>query len=134
MSDRFWYGATFLNVVDGDTVDLMIDLGFNIHHKIRVRLYGVNTPESRTTNKSEKELGIKAKEYTHDWLANHKWVFVNTIPDKNDKYGRILARIYSSEKIDDVTTACLNTDIVQAGYAREYFGVGDKTWTEFKSK
>jgi micrococcal nuclease len=134
MSDRFWYGATFLNVVDGDTVDLMIDLGFNIHHKIRVRLYGVNTPESRTTNKSEKELGIKAKEYTHDWLANHKWVFVNTIPDKNDKYGRILARIYSSDKVDDVTTACLNTDIVQAGYAREYFGVGDKTWTEFKSK
>lgn len=134
MSDRFWYGATFLNVVDGDTVDLMIDLGFNIHHKIRVRLYGVNTPESRTTNKSEKELGLKAKEYTHDWLANHKWVFVNTIPDKNDKYGRILARIYSSDKVDDVTTACLNTDIVQAGYAREYFGVGDKTWTEFKSK
>jgi len=134
MSDRFWYGATFLNVVDGDTVDLMIDLGFNIHHKIRVRLYGVNTPESRTTNKTEKELGLKAKEYTHDWLVNHKWVFVNTIPDKNDKYGRILARIYSSEKIDDVTTACLNTDIVQAGYAREYFGVGDKTWTEFKSK
>jgi len=134
MSDRFWYGATFLNVVDGDTIDLMIDLGFNIHHKIRVRLYGVNTPESRTTNKSEKELGLKAKEYTHDWLANHKWVFVNTIPDKNDKYGRILARIYSSDKIDDVTTACLNTDIVQAGYAREYFGVGDKTWTEFKSK
>ena len=134
MSDRFWYGATVLYVVDGDTVDLMIDLGFNIHHKIRVRLYGVNTPESRTSNKAEKELGLRAKEYTHDWLSAHKWVFVNTIPDKNDKYGRILARIYSSDKVDDVTTACLNTDIVEAGYAREYFGVGDKTWTEFKSK
>jgi micrococcal nuclease len=45
MSERFWYGATVLGVVDGDTIDLMIDLGFNIHHKIRVRLYGVNTPE-----------------------------------------------------------------------------------------
>lgn len=132
MSQRFWYGATVLNVVDGDTVDLMIDLGFNIHHKIRVRLYGVNTPESRTKDLKEKELGLKAKQFTKDWLTNHKWVYVNTIPDKNDKYGRILAKIYSSDDVSDATTACLNTDIIQAGYAREYFGVGDKTWTEFK--
>jgi len=132
MSDRFWYGAEVLNVVDGDTVDLRIDLGFDIHHKIRVRLYGVNTPESRTSNKEEKVLGLKAKQFTKDWLSGHKWVFVNTIPDKNDKYGRILARIYSSQDITDPTTACLNTDIIQSGFAREYFGVGDKTWTEFK--
>ena len=132
MSGRFWYGATVLDVVDGDTVDLMIDLGFNIHHKIRVRLYGVNTPESRTKDLKEKELGLKAKQFTKDWLTNHKWVYVNTIPDKNDKYGRILAKIYSSDDIAATTTACLNTDIIQAGYAREYFGVGDKTWTEFK--
>ncbi len=90
---RFWYGATVIDVIDGDTVDLMIDLGFNIHHKIRVRLYGVNTPESRTKDLAEKALGLKAKAFTRDWLTNHKWVFVNTIPDKNDKYGRILAKI-----------------------------------------
>jgi micrococcal nuclease len=132
VSGRFWYGATVLDVVDGDTVDLMIDLGFNIHHKIRVRLYGVNTPESRTKDLKEKELGLKAKQFTKDWLTNHKWVYVNTIPDKNDKYGRILAKIYSSDDIAATTTACLNTDIIQAGFAREYFGVGDKTWAEFK--
>lgn len=134
MTARFWYGATVLNVVDGDTIDLMIDLGFNIHHKIRVRLYGVNTPESRTKDLSEKELGLKAKSFTKDWLSNHKWVYINTIPDKNDKYGRILARIYSSEDIENPQTACLNKDIIQSGYAREYYGVGDKTWEEFKSK
>lgn len=134
MSERFWYGATVLNVVDGDTVDLMVDLGFKVHHKIRVRLYGVNTPESRTKDLAEKELGLKAKEFTKDWLTNHKWVYVNTIPDKNDKYGRILARIYSSEDIHSPTTACLNKDIIESGYAREYFGVGDKTWAEFKNK
>lgn len=134
MSDRFWYGAEVLNVIDGDTVDLRIDLGFDIHHKIRVRLYGVNTPESRTSNKEEKALGLQAKQFTKDWLSSHKWVFVNTIPDKNDKYGRILAKIYSSEDINDPSTACLNTDIIQSGFAREYFGVGDKTWTEFKTK
>lgn len=134
MSERFWYGATVLKVIDGDTIDLMIDLGFNIHHKIRVRLYGVNTPESRTKDAAEKELGLKAKKFTEDWLTNHKWVYINTIPDKNDKYGRILARIYSSEDVSSATTACLNKDIIQSGYAREYFGVGDKTWDEFKTK
>jgi len=131
---RFWYRAKSLGVVDGDTIDLMIDLGFNIHHKIRVRLYGVNTPESRTKDLAEKEMGLKAKSFTSDWLIRHQWVFVNTIPDKNDKYGRILAKIYSSEAIDNPTTACLNTDIIEAGFAREYYGVGDKTWVEFKKE
>ena len=132
--NRFWYGATVLRVVDGDTIDLMVDLGFKIHHKIRVRLYGVNTPESRTKDLAEKALGLKAKSFTSDWLTRHQWVVVNTIPDKNDKYGRILAKIYSSEQIEDPTTACLNTDIIQAGFAREYYGVGDKTWLEFKKQ
>jgi micrococcal nuclease len=131
---RFWYGATILGVVDGDTVDLMVDLGFNVHHKIRVRLYGINTPESRTKDLKEKELGLKAKKFVEDWCSNHKWVFVNTIPDKNDKYGRVLARIYSSDDIDSPQTACLNIDMIQSGNAREYFGVGDKTWAEFKIK
>lgn len=132
--DRYWYGATVFKVIDGDTVELVVDLGFNIHHKIRVRLYGVNTPELRTKDLAEKEMGMKAKHYTQDWLTKHKWVFVNTVTDKNDKYGRMLSRIYSSDKIDDTTTACLNTDIVESGFARKYFGVGDKTWEEFKDK
>lgn len=132
--ERFWYGATVNKVIDGDTIELMVDLGFNIHTKIRVRLYGINTPESRTKDLAEKELGLRAKKFTEDWFTNHKWVFVNTIPDKNDKYGRILARIFSSDKIDDPTTACLNTDMIQSGNAREYYGVGDKTWAEFKVK
>lgn len=132
--ERFWYGAKLLKVIDGDTVDLMVDLGFNIHHKMRVRLYGINTPESRTKDLAEKELGLKAKKFTEDWFTNHQWVFVNTIPDKNDKYGRILARIYSSDKIDDPKTACLNLDMIQSGNAREYYGIGDKTWAEFRTK
>ncbi len=134
MSERFWYGAKPLKAIDGDTIDLLVDLGFSIHFKMRVRLYGVNTPESRTKDLAEKELGMKAKKFTEDWLVGRDWVFVNTIPDKNDKYGRVLARIYSSDKINEPTTACLNLDIIQSGYAREYYGVGDKTWTEFKTK
>ena len=134
MADRFWYGATVLKVIDGDTVELMVDLGFNVHHKIRVRLYGVNAPESRTKDLAEKEMGMRAKRYTQDWLTGHRWVFVNTIPDKSDKYGRVLARIFSSDQINDPTTACLNKDLIQSGLAREYYGIGDKTWSEFKDR
>ena len=134
MINPYWYTGKVLNVVDGDTVDLMIDLGFSIHHKIRVRLYGVNTPESRTKDAAEKEMGLKAKEFTKDWLHNHETVFIKTVVDKNEKYGRVLAELYSSGDVDSPTTACLNKDIIESGYAREYFGVGDKTWAEFKTK
>ena len=132
MINPYWYKGKVLKVVDGDTVDLMIDLGFSIHHKIRVRLYGVNTPESKTKDLAEKELGLKAKAFTEDWLTRHQEVWIQTVVDKNEKYGRVLAEIYSSNDIHNIKTACLNTDIKQAGYAREYFGVGDKTWDEFK--
>jgi micrococcal nuclease len=132
MADRFWYSAKVLKVIDGDTVDLMVDLGFSVHHKIRVRLYGVNTPESRTKDLAEKALGLKAKKFTEDWVARHSSVFVKTIAGKDDKYGRVLAMIYSSEEVKSISTACLNEEIVQSGLARAYFGAGDKTWEEFK--
>lgn len=134
MINPYWYKGKVLNVVDGDTFDVMIDLGFEIHYKARVRLFGVNTPESRTKDAAEKEMGLKAKAFTKDWLTNHETVFIKTVIDKNEKYGRVLADIYSSADINNPTTACLNKDIIEAGFAREYFGVGDKTWSEFKTK
>jgi micrococcal nuclease len=131
---RFFYSAKVLNVVDGDTFDCMIDLGFSVHLKARIRLYGINTPESRTKDLKEKEMGLKAKAFTKDWLTRHTTVYIRTVVDKKEKYGRILAEVYSSPDTQDPYTARLNTDIIQAGYAQEYFGVGDKTWAEFKNK
>ena len=130
MSDKLnpWiYNAEVKKVVDGDTFDIIIDLGFDTLKKGRVRMYGVNTPESRTSNLEEKKMGLAAKEFTDQWLtkANHK-VKIETIIDKNEKYGRILARVWNE------SGECLNTEIVKAGLAREYFGVGDKTFQEFK--
>jgi micrococcal nuclease len=121
------YNAEVKKIVDGDTFDILIDLGFDTFRKGRVRLYGVNTPESRTTNLEEKKLGLAAKEFTDQWItaAGNK-IKIETILDKNEKYGRILARVW------DEAGACLNTDIVASGLAREYFGVGDKTFKEFK--
>ena len=132
MAEQYWYSATVLKVIDGDTLDVMIDLGFSIHHKARVRLYGVNTPESRTKDLAEKEMGLKAKTFTSDWTTRHRQVFIKTIAGKDDKYGRILAQVYSDTDIKSEKTACLNEDIVSSGCARAYFGVGDKTWEEFK--
>jgi len=118
VSDRFFYAAKVLHVVDGDTVDLMIDLGFNIHHEIRVRLYGVDTPESRTTNVAEKAAGLKSKAFVTAWTANNPNVFIQTMKDKNEKYGRILANMYA----DEAKTECLNTRLVTEGFAKAYFG------------
>ena len=124
VSDRFFYQAKVLNVIDGDTIDLLIDLGFNVHHQIRVRLNGVNTPESRTTDLEEKALGLKAKDFTKDWTTRHPVVFVSTVKDKKEKFGRILALIYSDEK----KTACLNEDLIGSGYARAYNGEKRDGW------
>jgi micrococcal nuclease len=130
MSDKLnpWiYNAEVKKVIDGDTFDIVIDLGFDTLKKGRVRLYGVNTPESRTSNVEEKKQGLAAKEFTDQWLQKAgSWVKIETIIDKNEKYGRVLAKVW------DNAGNCLNTDIIAAGLAREYYGVGDKTWTEFK--
>lgn len=126
--ELFFYKAEVKKVVDGDTIDVLIDVGFSMHYAGRVRLYGINTPESRTTNLEEKKAGLAAKEFVEQWIAsNNNIVYLKTIKDKNEKYGRILAEIYNKEK-----TSCLNNDMVASGLAKEYFGVGDKTWTEFK--
>jgi endonuclease YncB( thermonuclease family) len=81
---------------------------------------------------AEKAMGLKAKTFTADWTARHQTVFLKTIAGKDDKYGRILAQIYSDKDVKSEQTACLNEDIVSSGYARAYFGAGDKTWDEFK--
>jgi micrococcal nuclease len=65
------YNATCVKVVDGDTIDAMIDLGFGVHVKKRIRLAGINAPESRTRNKVEKKLGLAAKERLIDMLEGY---------------------------------------------------------------
>lgn len=130
MTDKFnvyLYNAEVKKIIDGDTFDIIIDLGFDTLRKGRVRLHGVNTPESRTTNLEEKKMGLAAKEFTDQWItaAGHK-IKIETILDKNEKYGRILARVWNE------AGESLNEAIVKSGLAREYYGVGDKTFTEFK--
>ena len=105
-------------VVDGDTIDVDIDLGFNVSYYQRVRLAGIDTPESRTTDKYEKELGLEVKKKLGELLANAKDVVIRTEkPDSTEKYGRILGWLYL-----DGAEKSVNEALIASGYAWEYMG------------
>tara|TARA_R100001129_G_scaffold186495_1_gene178460 strand:+ start:37 stop:456 length:420 start_codon:yes stop_codon:yes gene_type:complete len=91
------YNCEILRVVDGDTVDVSIDLGFDISYKSRVRLYGIDTPESRTRDKDEKARGLMSKEYLIDELSKGQ-VVIKTHKDKKGKFGRVLGEMYVGDR------------------------------------
>jgi micrococcal nuclease len=106
------------NVVDGDTIDVVIDLGFDILFASRVRLAGIDTPESRTTDKAEKALGIEAKEYLKKKLKDAKSVVIRTEKmNSSEKYGRILGWVYINGESESV-----NNKMINDGYAWGYLG------------
>lgn len=110
------YNAQVLRVVDGDTLDLDVDLGFKVHVNIRVRLTNIDTPEIYGVKHESEEYkkGIEASEYTQDWVNQHgsTGVVVETLKDRTGKYGRWLATIYSGDE-----SKCLNEDLVTSGHA-----------------
>jgi micrococcal nuclease len=106
------------NVVDGDTIDVIIDLGFDILFASRVRLAGIDTPESRTTDKVEKALGLEAKEYLKKYLKDAKSVVIRTEKmDSSEKYGRILGWVYVNGESESI-----NNKMINDGYAWGYLG------------
>jgi micrococcal nuclease len=104
-----------VKVVDGDTIDVVIDLGFDLSKKERVRLAGIDTPESRTRDLEEKKLGLEAKEHLSTNLTNAKQLIIST--EKDGKYGRMLGTIHMN---DDIVS--LNQQMIDKGYAWEYDG------------
>lgn len=107
-----------LKVVDGDTIDVDIDLGFNISYTQRVRLAGIDTPESRTKDAREKVLGLEVKDKLKKSIEAANLVVVKTEkPDSTEKYGRILGWVYL-----DGDTRSLNEQLIEEGYAWGYMG------------
>jgi len=87
------YKCTILRVVDGDTVDVDIDLGFGVWmRKERIRVLGIDTPESRTRDKVEKTYGIMAKEFVKSYLPVGSVQTLQTEKDGTGKFGRILGK------------------------------------------
>ena len=103
-------------VVDGDTIDISIDLGFDLTKKERVRLAGIDTPETRTKNPKEKEMGYQATEFLEMHLMEATKLTVKT--EKDGKFGRMLGWLYKSE--NDVTS--INETMIDEGYAWAYDG------------
>lgn len=115
------YKARFKKVVDGDTLILDIDLGFNVVLADQsIRLIGIDTPESRSKDKIEKIFGTASKKAVEEFMKNsdQENVIIQTIfcDDNGDKFGRILGKIFNSNKI------CLNDWLIEFNYAVKYDG------------
>lgn len=113
-------------IIDGDTIDVTIDLGFDILFKTRVRLYGINTPESRTRDLEEKKLGLAAKERLSEVLnhATHMRHHLILQTKEKGKFGRYLGIIIIQDSRPDHTEDRTNVNqlLVEEGHAVEYFG------------
>jgi len=104
------YKARVIKVIDGDTVDVSIDLGFDIFLNERIRFHGINCPESRTSNKEEKIKGLASKAFTESKLPIGKEIIIQSKTFSKEKFGRILADIL----VDGVN---LNEELVEEGLA-----------------
>jgi micrococcal nuclease len=113
-----YYVKKVTKIVDGDTIDVEIDLGFDISFSSRVRLAGIDTPESRTTDKMEKALGLEAKAYLKKEIESAKTVVIKTEKmDSSEKYGRILGWVFL-----DGSTVSMNEKMIEDGHAWGYLG------------
>jgi micrococcal nuclease len=113
-----YYVRKVENVVDGDTIDVLIDLGFDILFQSRVRLAGIDTPESRTKDIKEKVLGLESKEYLKKHIKDAKSIVIKTEKmDSSEKYGRILGWLYVNGETESV-----NDKMINDGYAWGYMG------------
>ena len=110
----YTYEAQVTRVVDGDTIDALVDLGFDIHKSIRIRLVGMNAPESRTRDLEEKKLGLAAKARLIEILQSNENKFVLESQGVG-KYGRCLGFIKVNNKN-------VNQQLINEGHATEYFG------------
>ena len=103
-------------VIDGDTIDVIIDMVFDILYKSRVRLFGIDTPESRTRNLEEKKRGLISKKFLTDKIKSAKKLTIKTHKgSETGKFGRILGEVFA----DGVN---LNLQMCEDGYAVQYYG------------
>ena len=127
--EKYIYNAKLDRVVDGDTVDALIDVGFDIWFKKRIRFKGVDTWESRTRNLEEKALGLKAKARTKELLekVSSKSGYFRIKSYGLGKYGRVLADIFIMDK--DGKQWNVNETLISEGHAYIYDGGKKKVFT-----
>lgn len=112
----YTYNAKVDRVVDGDTVDALVDLGFDTWKKTRIRLYGLDAWESRTRDLEEKQKGLAAKQFLIDKLEANSNEFI-LVSHGVGKYGRCLGEIFFNPGSD-----CINDLLITEGHAKKYYG------------
>jgi micrococcal nuclease len=120
----FSYFCKLQRVVDGDTIDVNIDLGFSVWHKARVRMLGIDTPESRTRNLEEKALGLASKARLKELLKGQK-LDIECSKEKG-KFGRVLGIVFATDK--EGNRIDCNNQLCIEGHARPYFGGKKEAW------
>jgi micrococcal nuclease len=123
MNSRFYYGCKLLRVIDGDTIDVMADLGFDVNLKLRLRFKGINTPESRTRNKAEKVLGLAAKARLIEVLETADTI--EFLSYGKGKFGRVLATPYVTVGDEHIDVCKL---LINENHARLYDGGKREPW------
>ena len=114
------YRCKVVHIVDGDTVDVDIDLGFGVWmKKQRIRMYGIDTPESRTRDLEEKKYGLAAKKFLTGMLDDEAGIILKKHNDKVGKFGRILGELWRTTNYADQS---INEYMVEKSHAVEYFG------------
>ena len=114
------YRCKIVKIIDGDTVDVDIDLGFGVWmHKERIRLYGIDTPESRTRDLDEKKYGLIAKGWIERFMPVGSMQTLITQKDKSGKFGRILGKFRVNDGSYDII---LNDWMISNHHAVAYYG------------
>jgi len=114
------YRCVITKVVDADTVDIDIDLGFGVWlRKQRVRMYGIDTPESRTKDLEEKKYGLAAKDFLTDMLNDEAGITLKTHKDAKGKFGRILGEFWRTTSFADKS---INDYMIEKHHAVAYYG------------
>lgn len=113
----YWYEILSYRVIDGDSIECEIDLGFDIHIREVVRLRDIECPETRTKNLDEKAKGLAAKDFVQRMLDDADEIYLDSAEYRRGKYGRCLGIIYIHSNMGVLD---LNIELLKAGHARPY--------------
>ena len=114
------YRCKLIKVIDGDTIDIDIDLGFGVWMTSqRIRMYGIDTPESRTRDLEEKKYGLAAKDYLSGMLDDEGGLILKTHKDERGKFGRILGEVWRTTNLADKS---INNYMIEKHHAVAYHG------------
>ena len=112
------YKCKVKRVVDGDTMDVILDLGFDVLHSVRVRLSAIDTPESRTRDLDEKARGKLSKAYLKESIKGRKVVLKTKLKDSRGKFGRVIAEVWA--EFEKGSLRNVNELMVKEAYAVVY--------------